>query len=347
MRREVKKNLLKEIWEIILNYTIKSRTFFLCIIFLIMFSALISRVFYLQIATDSDSYVLTMSQKTEKTRYSTATRGSIYDASGNLLAYNETTYSVQIEDTIESSNYKNSQMNEIICKTVNIIEKNGDSLLNDFPIVYAGGLYTYSTALSENSKARFLKNIFGTENLDTKEKKLSETTAAEAVEYLKGEEKYQIDTELYDEEMVWKIAMIRYDLSLNMFQKYITTTIAKDVSENTVAAIYESKNEIPGVTIGEDTQRIYNNSFYFSHIIGYTGKISEEQMNDLNGQLSDDDIKYELNDIVGKDGIEASYELQLSGTKGYEKVLVNNMGQVQAVIDEKKSVAGNDIYLTI
>ncbi len=347
MRKEVKRNLLKEIWEIIINYTIKSRTFFLCILFLIMFSALLSRVFYLQIATDSDSYVLEMSQKTEKTRYSTAIRGNIYDADGKLLAYNKTAYSVQIEDTIESSNYKNSQMNEIIYKTVRIIEKNGDSLIGDFPVVYSNGLYMYSTSLSENTKARFLKNIFGTETLDTKEEKLSETTAQQAVEYLKGEKKYEIDTELYGEEMAWKIAMIRYDLSLNMFQKYIATTIAKDVSENTVAAIYESKNEIPGVTVDEDTQRIYNDSFYFSHIIGYTGKISEEQMNELNGQLSDKDIKYELNDIVGKDGIEASYELQLSGTKGYEKVLVNNMGQVQSVIDEKKSIAGNDVYLTI
>jgi len=312
-----------------------------------MFSALIARVFYLQIATDPDSYVLEMSQKTEKTRYSTATRGNIYDADGKLLAYNETTYSVQIEDTIESSNYKNSQMNEIICKTIKIIEKNGDSLIGGFPVIYSDGTYSYSASLSENTKARFLKDIFGTDTLDTKDKKLSETTAQEAVEYLKGEEKYEIDTELYDEEMAWKIAMIRYDLSLNMFQKYITTTIAKNVSENTVAAIYESKNEIPGVTIGEDTQRIYNDSFYFAHIIGYTGKISEEQMNDLNSQLSDDDIKYQLNDIVGKDGIEESYELQLSGTKGYEKVLVNNMGQVQSIIDEKKSTAGNDVYLTI
>lgn len=70
-------------------------------------------------------------------------------------------------------------------------------------------------------------------------------------------------------------------------------------------------------------------------------------MNELNSQLADDDIKYELNDIVGKDGIEESYERQLAGTKGYEKVLVNNMGQVQSVVDEKKSVAGNDVYLTI
>jgi penicillin-binding protein 2 len=308
---------------------------------------LIARVFELQIATDTSSYVLEMSKKTEKTRYSTATRGNIYDADGNLLAYNKTTYSVQIEDTVDSSNYKNSQLNEIIAKTINIIEKNGDSLINDFPVTYSSGSYSYASSLTESTINRFLKNIYGTETLDTEKKKLSQTTAEEAVEYLKSDEKYEIDTELYDEELAWKIAMIRYDLSLNMYQKYIATTIAKNVSEKTMAAIYESQNEIQGVTIGEDTQRIYNNSLYFAHIIGYTGKISEEQMNELNSQLSTDDIKYELNDIVGKDGIEESCELTLSGTKGYEKVLVNNMGQVQSVVDEKKSVAGNDVYLTI
>lgn len=349
--------MLKEILEILIK-TIRSRIFALCVVFAAMFFVLLARVFYLQIATDSDSYVLEMNQKTEKTRYSTATRGNILDADGNLLAYNETTYSVKIEDTLDSSVYKNSQMNEIISKTIRIIEKNGDSLLNDFPVVYENGEYSYSNSLSDSTKARFLKNIFGTETLDTKKRKLSQTTAAEAVAYLQSDEKYDIlilsdDLELkegenaYEEEMAWKIAMIRYDLSLNMYQKYISTTIAKNVSENTMAAIYESKNELPGVTIGEDTQRIYNNSVYFAHIIGYTGKISEEQMNELNSNLKNDDIKYELNDIVGKDGIEASCEQQLAGTKGYEKVLVNNMGQVKAIVDEKKSTAGNDVYLTI
>lgn len=338
--------MLREICEIIIN-VVKSRLFFLCLLFLCMFSTLIVRVFQLQIVADPSTYMQEMSKKTEKTRYSTATRGTIYDADGKVLAYNETTFSVQIEDTLESSDYKNSQLNEIIAKTVRIIEKNGDSLLNDFPIMYENGQLMYASSLSESSRARFLKNIYGVTTLDTQEKQLSQTTAQEAIEYLKSDVKYEIDDSIYDAEMVWKIAMIRYDLSLNMYQKYISTTIAKDVSENTVAAIYESQNEIKGVTIGEDTQRIYNDSLYFSHIIGYTGKISEEQMNELNSQLGEDDIKYELNDIVGKDGIEESFELALAGTKGYEKVLVNNMGQVQSVVDEKKSVAGNDIYLTI
>lgn len=338
--------MLREIWEGILKI-IRSRTFYVCIIFAIMFSALLSRVFYLQIASDSDQYILQYNQKSERTRYSTATRGNIYDADGNLLAYNETSYSVQIEDTLDSSEYKNDQMNEIIYKTVSIIEKNGDSILNDFPVVYSNGQYSYSTALTERTKLRFLKDIYGTNTLDTEEVKRSETTAQEAIDYLKSDTKYDVNTELYDEEMSWKIVMIRYDLSLNMYQKYIATTIAKNVSDETVAAIYESSNEIKGVTIGEEAQRIYNNSMYFSHIIGYTGKISEEQMNELNSQLEKDDIKYELNDIVGKDGIEASFERQLAGTKGYENVIVDNMGQVQSILDEKKSVAGNDIYLTI
>ncbi len=337
--------MLKEFLEIILN-VLKSRIFYLCLLFSFLFAVLIARVFDLQIATDADSYVLEMGKKTEKIRYSTATRGNIFDADGNLLAYNQTTYSVKIEDMVASSISKNSQLNEIIYKTIVLIEKNGDSLIADFPVVYENGIYRYSESLSENTKARFLKNIYGTETLDTEKKKLSQTTAQEAVAFLKSEDKYGID-DTYEEGMAYKIAMIRYDLSLNMYQKYIATTIAKNVSEETVAAIYESQNEIKGVTIGEDTQRIYNDSLYFSQIIGYTGKISEEQMNDLNSQLSEGDIPYELNDIVGKDGIEESMELQLSGTKGYEKVLVNTMGQVQSVVDEKKSVAGNDVYLTI
>lgn len=338
--------MIRDILEIIWNF-VKSRVFILSLLFAGLFSILIVRVFNLQIV-NSEEYVLGYTQMSEKTRYSTGTRGNIYDADGNLLAYNEPIYSVTMEDTLESGDTKSDRLNAIIYKTVSIIEKYGDSIVMDFPLVMdSNGKVSFSTEISENTRLRFLKDIYGTENLDTEDRKLSEESAEDVFDYLCGEYKYDVDKELYSDRDALKIIMIRYNLSLNAYQKYISTTIAKDVSEQTVAAIYENASDIPGVNISEDTRRVYNNSFYYSLIVGYTGKISEEQLVSLNGQIDDETNKYVLNDIVGKDGIEGSMELTLSGEKGYEKVIVDNTGKVISVNESKTATAGKDVYLTI
>lgn len=337
--------MVREILEILLNF-IKSRVVIAFLVMALLSGILLSRVFELQIV-NADNYVAQYTQKTEKTRYYNSPRGNIYDSTGKLLAYNVSVYSVVIEDTLESSKYKNSQMNQIINTTVGLIEKNGDKIDDDFAINYANGQFEWSQSVSENTRLRFLKDIFGTETLDTEKEKLSETTAQEAFLYLTGEKKYNVDMELYTEEEAYKIVIVRYNLSLNAYQKYLSTTIATEVSDETVAAIYESADVIPGVKVSETSKRVYNDSIYFAHIIGYTGKISDEQLSDLNSQIEDTNNKYALNDIVGKTGIEASMELTLSGTKGYDKVIVDNTGKVLSIVDEKSSAAGNDIYLTI
>ena len=338
--------MIREILEIVFNF-IKSRVFILSVLFLGLFSVLVVRVFNLQVV-NSEQYVVGYTQMSEKTRYSTGTRGNIYDADGNLLAYNEPIYSVTMEDTLDSGATKSDRLNEIIHKTVTLIEKYGDSIIMDFPLVMdRSGVVTFSTEISERTRLRFLKDIYGTEQLDTEDKKLSEESAENVFRYLCGEIKYNVDSKKYTRVDAIKIIMVRYNLSLNAYQKYISTTIAEDVSEKTVAAIFENAADIPGVKISEDTKRVYNNSMYYSLIVGYTGKISEEQMIDFNDQIDDDFNKYVLNDIVGKNGIEATMELTLSGQKGYEKVLVNNTGKVIDVSESKPAKAGEDIYLTI
>lgn len=337
--------MFREILETFLKF-VKSRIIIAFAMIIVMSVVLLGRVFNLQIK-NSQNYVEQYSQKMEKTRYYNSTRGNIYDCNGELLAYNVSVYSVVIEDILDSSAYKGDKLNEIINTTVKLIEKHGDSIDTDFPLQYVNGHFEWQSSLSENSRLRFLKDIFGVKDLDTEDEKKSDTTPKEAFEWLAGDKKFSIDLKKYTEEEAYKIAVIRYNLSLNAYQKYISTTIATEVSEETVAAVYESADVIPGVKISETSKRVYNNGLYFAHVIGYTGKISDEQLTTLNTQITDKNDMYELNDIVGKSGIEASMEIYLSGTKGYEKVLVDNMGLVQGVVESKDATAGNDIYLTI
>lgn len=130
MKAERKQKLIKEIFEIVIN-VIKSRIFILATICTLLFAILVIRLFNLQIV-DSEKYASEYNQQSEKTRYYTGTRGNIYDADGNLLAYNKPTYSVTIEDTLDSSNIKNEQLNKIIYTTITLIEKTEIVLLVTF-----------------------------------------------------------------------------------------------------------------------------------------------------------------------------------------------------------------------
>ena len=77
--------------------------------------------------------------------------------------------------------------------------------------------------------------------------------------------------------------------------------------------------------------RRYVDSKYFAHVLGYTGKISSSELTELNAKMSEEGYTqdmYSLNDVVGKSGIESYMETTLQGHKGYEKVVVNNVGKV-------------------
>ncbi len=56
---------------------------------------------------------------------------------------------------------------------------------------------------------------------------------------------------------------------------------------------------------------------------------------------------YELNDVVGRTGIESSMELELKGQKGSQTAYVDNVGRILTITDEVQPVAGNDIWLTL
>lgn len=107
--------------------------------------------------------------------------------------------------------------------------------------------------------------------------------------------------------------------------------------------ILEHAADLVGVNIQESTIRVYNESLYFAPIIGYTGKVTSERLEELKA-VNDD---YELNDVVGRTGIESSMELELKGKKGSQTAYVDNVGRILSVTGEVAPVAGNDIWLTL
>lgn len=347
--------MFENIKENFLN-TITSRAFVLILILICIGGIMINRIFDLQIV-HGEEYLDSFQMKIKKERTIKGSRGCIYDRNGNLLAYNELAHSVTIEDVYESGRYKNLNLNNTIYRLINIIESNGDTISSDFKIVLDKSNH-YMFTVEGTQLYRFLADVYGHASIDDLEEKERTATAGEVIDYLCGWDRFRIgnytaddtkDTFVpgngYTREEVLKILTIRYDMSNNSFQKYIATTVATDVSEETVAVVMENNAELEGVSIVEDTVRKYVDSVYFAHILGYTGKVSQDELTSLQEEYGEN--AYDLNDTVGKLGIEKSMESYLQGTKGSETIFVNSVGKVTETTNYVEPVAGNDIYLTI
>lgn len=342
--------MFSDIKDFILN-VIKSRLFVLVLVFIVLFSILIERLFTLQIVK-GEEYLDKYALKTEKKQTISSTRGNIYDRNGKLLAYDELAYSVTIEDTYEGKD-KDERLNTTIRKLIQLIEENGDSVINDFNIVIGdSGFYEYT--VEDTAKLRFIADVYGYAKIDKLSLEQKNCTAQKLIESMAeryGIGSYKDDDSnkpfiidpTYTKEELLKVITIRYQLSLNMYQQFVATTVANDVKEKTVAVILENSDDLQGVEIAENTMRRYVDSTYMAQIIGYTGKISADELETYTKM----DESYTLTDMVGKAGIEQEMETQLQGTKGYKLVAVDNMGKVVEELEREEPVAGNDLYLTI
>ncbi len=339
---------------------ITSRLFIMGVVIVALMSLLIYRLFVLQIV-NGQSYQDNFTLKIERERNIQATRGAIYDRNGVKLAWDKLAYSVTIEDNYDSTNTKDMEINETIVRVIEIIEKNGDKLDNDFNIVLDDN-GTYQFTITGSALLRFLADVYGKASTDDLLIKERNATAEDVMEYLcgrkmfgvgryveKGNDSYDFfPMEGYSKDLILKIIRIRYAMFSNSYQKYIASNIATGVNPRTVSQIMENLDTLQGVNIAEDTIREYIDDPSMSHILGYTGKISDEELAELNNS---DDMGYhhvyELNDKVGKSGIEQVMEKQLQGTKGRQTIFVDNLGRVTEAGMQTDPVAGNDLYLTI
>ncbi len=146
----------------ILGHIFRSRLLVLMGVFCLTSSILICRCFYLQIIR-GEEYAEEYELQIRKTEEIKATRGCIYDRNGNLLAYNELAYSITIEDPTSSDSSvseRNETINAILEQVLEIVEGNGDSVINSFGITLDfSGNYQFSQT-NETQRLRFVADVY-------------------------------------------------------------------------------------------------------------------------------------------------------------------------------------------
>lgn len=322
---------------------VKSRIFPITIIYLVLFVIVIHRLFVLQII-EGPTIQAANDTKSQTTREIDSPRGNIYDRNGKLLATNSLSYSVLLTDNTSIKTMK--QKNAIIYQMIKLIEKNGDTLDNQF-FIKQNDQGKLEFTVDDKALLRIKKNVYtylnNKKELTTEQKK---ATAEDVYNFMRTGGEYRKQTTMFDiddsysVEDTLKIMSIRYLLLCN-YPKYMSITIASNVNNKTIAAIEENSAELIGVEVRQKANRVYQDGIYFSNILGYTGVVSAQEYDDLKKK------DYNLSDLVGKTGIEKTYEDVLRGKKGSEIVNVNSYGKVEEIKSKKDPVAGNDVYLTI
>ena len=278
---------------------------------------LIVQLFNLQVV-HGESYREQSNTRLSRASVIKAARGSILDRSGNELAGVKTESDIEIYKT----NVSNDELNNCALNLVN--------LLNQYQIQY-----TDTFPISINP---FAFTIDGDELTNWKKKyKISDELSAEEAFY-KFKDKYEIKNDNLDD--VRKIISIRYLITTTGYSATKSITIASNVNEEVVAQISERNSDFPGVSISTNAARTYLTGSLAAHVIGYTGKIKEDEYN----QKKD---TYTIDDIIGKTGVENIFEKYLKGKDGEKQVEMSVDGTITGEYVSKNATAGSDVVLTI
>jgi penicillin-binding protein 2 len=115
-----------------------------------------------------------------------------------------------------------------------------------------------------------------------------------------------------------------------------------DIETETARIISEDQELFPGVRVDVEARRRYPQGELLAHVLGWTGRISGPEYQRLRDQ------GYWPEDLIGKAGLEASYEDVLRGRFGTEEVVLDRRGQeLHAPNVLVEPVAGNSLELTI
>jgi len=134
---------------------------------------------------------------------------------------------------------------------------------------------------------------------------------------------------------------LRTRLQSNRYLPYTPVPVAFDVSKRVAFYLGENEDAFPGVDVADLQVRTYPDGTLAAHAVGSVGAINAEEIKDPRF------ANYDPNAIIGKTGVERTYETYLHGHLGQVRYQVNSAGHVLSSLTRKPAVAGDDVVLTI
>ncbi|HEX2196417.1 MAG TPA: hypothetical protein VHJ76_05775, partial [Actinomycetota bacterium] len=126
--------------------------------------------------------------------------------------------------------------------------------------------------------------------------------------------------------LVEKVKEMRDNLNDATVSPYKPVAVVNDVREPIVRRIRENPEDFPGVEAEELPIRTYPHGKLAAHVLGYVGEINEDELESPEFQGARP--PYEPGDLIGKSGVERTYDRWLRGRPEIKRVVVNSAGEV-------------------
>jgi len=126
--------------------------------------------------------------------------------------------------------------------------------------------------------------------------------------------------------------------SVNSVQGTDPIILKENIDRNQALTLKEELSTQNLAKVKEYATRSYVSGYGLSHILGYTGKVTQEDLKDQ---------KYLSTDIIGKIGLEGYYEEYLKGKNGKEQIEVDASGRLKRILASLSTESGNNIKLSL
>ena len=311
---------MKNIFEKVMKF-FENRILILYIIVGLISVVFIVQLFNLQILNGKE-YREQSEKRMLRTETVVASRGEITDRNGIVLASSKLSFDVDLYRVRVTT----QEQNEALAKLINILVSNGDGIYSSFPINEELNDFSFE---NEDAEKKWKEEMEIDENFSF------EQTISYYID------KYDLSEYSHDRNTQIRMIQIKYEGNLNGYSLFNSVTVAKDISQESVAQIEEKKSELYGVNVVSVPKRYYPNGTLAAHIIGYVSKISDTEYAEKKEE------GYTINSIIGKTGIEQAFEKYLKGKDGVVKAETDSQGNVSSESTTEEAVAGNSIALTI
>lgn len=305
--------------------------------FILMFLLLVGQLFNMQVLQGS-SYQTDAVKNRERTISADAIRGIIYDRTGQKLVVNNPSYSIAVTPADLSDiqcaigKLSGSKVFEQLAATLatsDVIALTPKDLPAEKMVEVANRL-SVPLQINKNILLTSMQDIVGKWPNSSRLFLLRSDVPLAAGATLKAELADMPGITVYNE--------LEYNFITRYDACYEPIVVARGVDYTT--GIQAEVTKLRGVSVLSEPVRAYQNSTYFSHLLGYVGPISQDDYEQNKGS-------YRPDDKVGQVGLEASLEDQLRGQKGESRFTVNSDLQIVSQISSSPPITGNNVALTI
>lgn len=309
------------------NGITKRRAFALVLVLVFIFAGFSLRLFQVEIV-EGKAYAELASKSSKIQVPITASRGEILDRYLRPLVVNRTSFSVVLDYAYfphSNSDEDQAKENQIILSLTDLLTSKGCTWNDTLPIS-KGSPYTFEDG-RENSIS----------NLKSKYR-LSDTATADQCMAALAEE---FDAQDYTAAQQRTIVGVRYEIDNRDFSLSNPFTFSTDINEDAYNIILENSDQYPGVDVETSPVRQYVDGTIAPQLMGTVGPIYAEEYAELK------DKGYQLNDTVGKSGIESAEESVLRGTNGVSTIYKDSNGTAVDKEVTTPPVPGSTVILTL